>query len=508
MAEATASRARRWTANAVAFLVLPWVVIAALEILVRLCGGGYNPEPLQILREDGQKVVATNERFNYQFFRDWQNPVQEDPKFARAKFPLQKPEGTYRIFVYGGSAAMGWYFPQYGLGRVLGQMLQMRFPAAHFEVNVLAWFAMNSHVMLPHALAVEQYQPDLYLIYMGNNERSGPYGARSKLGHSYLSADQMQQRIRWLQMLNHSHLWQVMLAYGGKELGLDRPNLNGVTWGDDIPMDDPRIERIDELYRRNLAAMLDSARRGGAKVLLSTVATNLRMGDTLQAKHSPRLSTEELARYEQTFAMAKGAQASADYSAAVQLFEQCIVLDPQFAEAHFAKGDCLEALGQFEEAREAYQQAKDNSYFYAGITEKMNGIVRETAAANGDVVYFADGQEAVAAASPHGIIGFDHFYDVAHLRFEGSYVLAKTFFETLAPQLPDWITRGQKDVTAPTMEEVRAAMGRTRPVDVEELKSALGKGMDPGPRTQGYFQPLLSQWEEELEGAPEQTPSR
>jgi hypothetical protein len=41
-------------------------------------------------------------------------------------------------------------------------------------------------------------------------------------------------------------------------------------------------------------------------------------------------------------------------------------------------------------------------------------------------------------------------------------------------------------------------MGRTREVDLNELRHALDNGMSDGPLTQQYFLPLLQQWQVEV----------
>jgi tetratricopeptide (TPR) repeat protein len=484
--------------NLFAFGVLPVLLILMLEGIVRLFGGGYDMRPFLTINKDGQQLVVTNERFNYQFFRDWKKPIQDDLSMARAKFPKEKPANTYRIFLFGSSGALGWHFPQYGIGPVLQAMLKERYPHANFEVIVLAWYAVNSHVMLANAQACEEFDPDLYLVYMGNNERSGPFGARSRLGHSGMSADQMQSSIQWLQRLNHSRLWQVMMAWGGEWTGIDSPT-DGKLWRqEDIPMADPRMDRIVEMYHRNVEGMVASAQRANAKVLLSTVSSNLRIGDVLESIHRPDLTPDETTRWDAAFARGKELQAEGEHAKAIETFREALTLDPQYAETYFRLGQCLEAIQLHAEAREQFQLASDNSYFFGAITAPMNQRLRDTAAAHPDTVYFTDGEAAMNQASPQGIAGFNVFYDIVHLRFEGNYTLAKAFFETLTPSLPEWISQGATNVSPPTFEEVRNLMGRTREVDLNELRHALDNGMSDGPLTQQYFQPLLQQWQVEV----------
>ena len=87
-----------------------------------------------------------------------------------------KPAGTVRIFVLGGSAAQGIPDPSFSFGRILEVMLRERYPDVKFEVVNAAMTAINSHVALEIARDCAAHQPDLFVVYMGNNEVVGPYG--------------------------------------------------------------------------------------------------------------------------------------------------------------------------------------------------------------------------------------------------------------------------------------------------------------------------------------------
>ena len=87
-----------------------------------------------------------------------------------------KPEGTVRIFVLGGSAAQGVPDPSFSVGRVL---------------EVVASRALSGHEVRGRQCGDDgdqfargagdcprlcRRQPDLFVVYMGNNEVVGPYG--------------------------------------------------------------------------------------------------------------------------------------------------------------------------------------------------------------------------------------------------------------------------------------------------------------------------------------------
>jgi hypothetical protein len=90
-------------------------------------------------------------------------------------FPAVKKAGTVRIFVLGESAAAGTPDPSFGFARILDVMLRQRHPGTDFEVINAAMRGINSHIVRRIAQECLQYEPDLLLLYMGNNEFVGLY---------------------------------------------------------------------------------------------------------------------------------------------------------------------------------------------------------------------------------------------------------------------------------------------------------------------------------------------
>src|SRR5439155_21600300 len=60
-------------------------------------------------------------------------------------------------------------------------MLRDRFPTEHFEVINTAISSTNSHVLLPAMRDLAHHGADLFILYIGNNEVVGPYGAGTTL---------------------------------------------------------------------------------------------------------------------------------------------------------------------------------------------------------------------------------------------------------------------------------------------------------------------------------------
>ena len=120
---------------------------------------------------DGRPYLGENVKFGWRFF-----PPILAREFEPFAFPARKSADTYRIFVLGSSAAQGIPNHAFCFGRFLQFMLQERFPGVHFEVITTAMAAINSHVVREIARDCARYDPDLFVVYMGNNEVVGPYG--------------------------------------------------------------------------------------------------------------------------------------------------------------------------------------------------------------------------------------------------------------------------------------------------------------------------------------------
>src|ERR1039458_6397625 len=177
---------RKWLFRFFALVVMPVLLIvlvaALLEIGLRLGGYGYDTHFFRSIRVGGQEYFLNNEEFTQCFFPEqlsrWPDPF---------KMPAVKSPDTIRIFIFGESAAMGDPQPAYGASRYMEVLLRERFPGKKFEVINLGITAINSHVILPIARECARHDGDFWIVYMGNNEMVGPFGAATVFGAQALS---------------------------------------------------------------------------------------------------------------------------------------------------------------------------------------------------------------------------------------------------------------------------------------------------------------------------------
>ena len=145
------------------------MLLCIAELGLRLAGFGV-PMQLFLPREvNGETICTPNRAFFQQFYTMPVGGVPHD--FC---MPAAKPPGTYRVFVFGSSAAEGVPGPDFAFWRILGTMLRAGGHGGKTEIYSLALAGANSHVMRAAAKACAAYQPDLFLVYMGNNELNLP----------------------------------------------------------------------------------------------------------------------------------------------------------------------------------------------------------------------------------------------------------------------------------------------------------------------------------------------
>ncbi|HEX4348757.1 MAG TPA: hypothetical protein VH251_00145, partial [Verrucomicrobiae bacterium] len=260
---------------------------------MRLIGYGYPTSFFVQTKINGQDYFVPNDKFGYRFF---------PPALARTPAPqrmaVKKSPHTFRIFVFGESAAMGDPDPSYGAWRYLQTLLRERFPGTDFEVICVAMTAINSHAILPIARECARRDGDLWIIYMGNNEMVGPLGAGEGLNSrapttALVRTELAIKTTRIGQMLNG-----LVQRWGGH-------SSDPKTWGGlnmfehhQLQYDDPNRLRAYNNFKKNLADILRAGHAAGVPVILSTVGVNLKDCAPFASLHAASLSETQKAKWD------------------------------------------------------------------------------------------------------------------------------------------------------------------------------------------------------------------
>jgi len=421
---------RLWLFRFVA-LLLPFAAVGLLEIFLRITGYGYDTGFLQKARVNGKEYFINNDQFSLRFF---------PPQLARwpgtLMIPAIKAPDTTRIFIFGESAAMGDPQPAYGASRYLEVLLRERFPGKKFEVINVAFTAINSHVILPIARECAKQDGDIWIIYMGNNEMVGPFGAATVFG----SQAPPRAMVKLNLALQKLRVGQLAMA-GLRKLAGKSAN---TSWGgmqmflrNQIPPNDPRREAAYRNFDGNLHDILRVGLDAGAKVILNTMSVNLRDCPPFASAANTNLPPSDRKAFQELYTDGIALEKKADYSGAAQKFEQAIRIDPAFAEAQFRRAECSLLLNDAS-ARKNYQLACNLDALPFRADSRINAIIRRTAdELNSSSLVLSDAEEILAQASSHGITGDELFFEHVHFSFQGNYVLGRLWAERIEQLLPN-----------------------------------------------------------------------
>ncbi|HLH53266.1 MAG TPA: tetratricopeptide repeat protein [Verrucomicrobiae bacterium] len=426
---------RRWAFRLIALLLVPLLALGSVEVVLRAVGFGYPTSFFLEQKIAGQPFRIENDQFGLKFF---------PPQLARSPAPIKmavpKKPGTFRIFIFGESAALGDPEPAFGFGRFLKVLLKEQFPEKRFEVICTAMTAINSHAIVPIARECAQYQGDLWIIYMGNNEFVGPFGPSTVFGPQVPPLS----LIRLNLALKSTRIGQFIY-----KLASARPKQNN--WGgmkmfldNQVGPADPRKEKVYEYLRDNLEDILAAAQSSGARVLLTTVSANLKDCPPFASQHSKSLSTEAQKKWETIYESGVRAQDGQDFPQAISNYEAAAQMDSTFAELQFRWAQCLLSITNFAEARRHFELARDCDSLPFRADTRINETIQQVADKNSARgLRFIDAATVLASESPARITGKEFMHEHVHLNFEGNYRIALAIAPQVAALVQGATNRGE-----------------------------------------------------------------
>ncbi|HWF18851.1 MAG TPA: tetratricopeptide repeat protein [Verrucomicrobiae bacterium] len=429
-----------WAARCAIAVVIPLLVLGGLELALRMMGHGFPTSFFVRTQISGRDFFVTNEKFGYRFF---------PPALARTPLPLRmsavKPTNEFRIFLFGESAAQGDPDPSFGAWRYLEALLRERYPGTDFRVVCTAMTAINSHAILPIARECARHDGDMWIIYMGNNELVGPFGASTAFGprapnRALVRASLALRKTKiaqWMDTLlaKTSHGKNAPQSWSG--LNMFKENK--------IHPDDPSWRRTCNNFSGNLEDIVSLGNASHVPVLLSTVASNLKDCAPFASLHPANFPGSQKTDWEHLYQDGTNAEYKGDFSGALAAYKNAMKIDPAFAELWFRLGNCDLALTNFKDAKYEFERARDCDALVFRAESRINKIIKDTAARHADKnVHLVDAAEMLAEESPNGITGQEIFYEHVHLNPAGNYLLARAFAGEIALMLPSSITAHAK----------------------------------------------------------------
>ena len=465
-------------------VVIPVLFFVLVEFALRLVGVGTHYQYFNQIDIDGEAFYQENPDFADQFYPPSLNvgPLQNT-------FAAERSDDRLRVFVLGGSAAMGFPHKNHGVDRLLAAQLRALFPNRDVEVVNTAMTSVNSHVVYQVAKTLPAESADVAVILMGNNEVVGPYGPGT-FNQNFLSS---LSAIRALQTLKRTRLWQLLdsalsevqssdakadLEWQGMQMFVD----NGVA------EDDPRMSAVYEHFEGNLRDIVDTLDAKGMHVVLSTVPVNLRQSAPFLSVSRDDISAGDETKLTALRERAELQALNGRWREAQDLWQQAIALDAGHADSHFQLATSLENLGEYALARSHYERALDLDGLRFRADTRINAIIEGVAREyDSSQVSFVHSSKGFDRASAPFAPGWDLLVEHVHYDFSGNAVLARIFARAIARHL--------SPTTPPKLlkpEEVAARIGFPNHETIENLKNLQGMAKQPPFPGQSNYQDYLA----------------
>lgn len=429
--------AKKLWAFRIIILIIPLLIFGSLEFGLRLFRFGYPTTAIITRKIDSKPVYCHNLQFGWRFF-----PKNIARDFDGFVFDTEKPPETYRIFVLGASAAMGVPAPSYSFGRILEVMLRDMYPGTNFEVHIAAMVAINSHVVLEIAKDCAKYEPDMFIVYLGNNEVVGPFGPGTVFTSTSPSLSIIRGNIAAKSTRTGQLLEQVLQSFAPRG---KKPQL----WGGmtmflekQVRHNSSALESVYSHYEKNLQDICNAARRAGADVIVSNVGVNLKDSPPFASLHRDDLTESEIQAWEKIYQEGIDYEIAGEHQQAIERYLAAAEIDQTFADIQFRLGRNYWQAGNYKTARQHYLKARQYDTLRFRADARINEIIQRVASDREDEgVYFVDSVAALEESSPYKTPGDELFYEHVHLKFKGNYVLAKTIALQIQTMLPK--TKGQ-----------------------------------------------------------------
>ncbi|MBN1900238.1 tetratricopeptide repeat protein [Candidatus Sumerlaeota bacterium] len=418
---------RRWVFPGLCLIIAPVCILLIFEVCLRILDYGY-PADFYHKRKSGREVYYTeNEKFGWRFF----------PR-SIARRPLEQivshsqNDKNIRIVVLGESASMGDPDPSFSFGRILEIMLNNRHPEHRFEVINAAMTGINSHVIREIAKDALKLKPDFFIIYAGNNEVVGPFGAGTAFSPFSGSLFLIRMKI-WIESTKTGQFLNAFRTFLAKK---DSPSM---VWGMNlflkrkVRFDDKRLVITYRHFGKNIKSVCEMAKKSGVKALLCSVAVNLRSCPPFASSDSS-LGKESGAERENLISAGIENENQKRYDDATQLYMKALKIDDSNADLHYRLGNRLYQKGDVEKARDHFILARDMDCLRFRTDSGINRVIRDIASSGNAIL--VDAEKEIARSAQNHIPGDDLFYDHVHFNFSGNYRMARMLANAVEENIP------------------------------------------------------------------------
>ncbi|MCL7489218.1 MAG: tetratricopeptide repeat protein [Desulfobulbaceae bacterium] len=350
----------------------------------------------------------------------------------KQSFLRVKPADVSRIFVVGGSAAYGFpYTEEYGFSGYIRRALDQAAPN-RFEIINASGMSFGSHRVLDILKDVTLYDPDLVIVYSGNNEYveqnvlpeiKTPPAAIEKISAVFNRTD-IYRAIRLGLLKAAPGVFESRIKQDVTDIRSD-PQVHRGNIGRSSHTDTSILAN----YRNNIAAMKELLIQQGIKGIFCTVPVDL--GGWLPQSDLPQFVDDAAAvRWMELLELRDAAFQKNDTALEVEYLRKILEITPQDPGMLFNYGKVLWMLGRYEAAYQELEKAKDFDFRPIRALSSFNQVIRNTIDEN-NAIFLADLASLVKEKYIRGQAR-DIFLDYCHLTETGNKLVAELLLPVLS----------------------------------------------------------------------------
>lgn len=336
--------------------------------------------------------------------------------FHQQRFAQQKPAGTKRIFVFGGSTTYGYALPnpyEDSYVNQLGLRLEGEFPGAKIEMINCGGQSYASYRLVDLVEECVEYSPDLVIVMSGHNEFI-------EKRHYQSLIDPNPAASVWHRSKTARLVADVYSSFLGP---VETSNLGNDPYVTEqyIVRDQEEFRLTLEHYTRNLEKMIAACQAEQVPIILCTCPSNLLDHPPFYTEPPAGMSKDEF-----DSRVAKRAEtliAGGRFDEALELANKILADDPDSAVCLYIAGQCHYRAGRMDEARKCLMLAKDKDDFPKRTLTTFNERVRVLATKHHLPLF--DGEMEFLNRAADGLPGRELFYDDCHPKPQGHLMFAE-----------------------------------------------------------------------------------
>ncbi len=338
-----------------------------------------------------------------------------DQNFAKKKTP-----GVRRVFCVGGSTTFGRPFnDNTSFCGWLREFLPLADDSTQWELINAGGVSYASYRVAAVMEELADYQPDLFIVYSGQNEflerrtYAGMFD-QSATERNVTAALQRTRIVSVLKQIVHPKPPETTPAEPVDTLPAEVDEMLNHTIGPADYHRDPKWHAdVLRHYVVNLKRMKTIADQAGAKILFVVPASNEKDCSPFKSELDPKISPSQRRSFRQSL---DAALSSSDRAIAIEQLRDLQQMDHGYAEVDFQIGKRLFAANTFDDAKTAFQAALDNDVCPLRATSPFQASIRDFAKNNDVMLVDFDHLLRQESQTKHGhdILGNQYFLDHVH----------------------------------------------------------------------------------------------